>query len=433
MNTKHVQWLQEELPALVREGVLPEETAEKLRQHYGPMVKADGRRLMVLLFGILGAVLIGGGIILLLAHNWEELTRPMRAAISFAPLLGALGLAAWVMVARNESTAWREGAAAYWALSIGTTISLIAQTYNIGGEFGGFMLTWTLLGLPIVYLLRSSVTTALYWVGVTTWAVHARLSSGIELWLWPMLALGMPHLWRIGRDDRCHPRVTWLLWVLAICVSIGTGASLTDELGNGWMLIYTSPFTVMWLSGRQWFDGARRPPLQSIGAAGMLVLAVMLSFRAPWKDLTWHSQVRTIETPLFGWRLAVAALWPVAAVCLWGTALRRRDIPGAVAGLMPVLAAIGFALGGFEMRNIVMPLVFDAFLLAVGLAVIITGVRERRLGITNAGMLVLSTLIIARFFDSDLDFVVRGLVFVVVGLGFLTTNLWLVKGMKEAQ
>ena len=91
MNTKHVQWLHEELPALVREGVLPEETAEKLRQHYGPMIKADGRRLMVVLFGILGAVLIGGGIILLLAHNWEELTRPLRAAISFAPFAACCG------------------------------------------------------------------------------------------------------------------------------------------------------------------------------------------------------------------------------------------------------------------------------------------------------------------------------------------------------
>ena len=141
----------------------------------------------------------------------------------------------------------------------------------------------------------------------------------------------------------------------------------------------------------------------------MLVLAVILSFRSPWKDMAWHSHVWTNQTPMFWWRLAAAALWPVTAMCLWGAALRRRDIPGAVAGIMPVLAAIGFALAGFETRNFAMPLLFDAFLLVVGLAIITTGVRERRLGVTNAGMLVLSALIIARFFDSDLDFLVRGL------------------------
>src|SRR5207302_212408 len=120
----------------------------------------------------------------------------------------------------------------FWVLAIGTAIALIAQTYNLGGDFGDFMLTWSLLGLPIIYLLRSSVATALYWVGVTTWAVNARITSGVELWFWPLLALGVPRLWRLAQGDRYHPRVGWLLWVLVICVSVGTGASLTDHLEN---------------------------------------------------------------------------------------------------------------------------------------------------------------------------------------------------------
>lgn len=51
----------------------------------------------MVLFGILGAVLIGGGIILLLAHNWEQLGRPARVAVAFAPLVlsQALALPAW--------------------------------------------------------------------------------------------------------------------------------------------------------------------------------------------------------------------------------------------------------------------------------------------------------------------------------------------------
>ena len=44
-------------------------------------------------FGILGAVLIGGGIILLLAHNWEQLGRPARVAVAFAPLVLSQALA----------------------------------------------------------------------------------------------------------------------------------------------------------------------------------------------------------------------------------------------------------------------------------------------------------------------------------------------------
>jgi hypothetical protein len=253
------------------------------------------------------------------------------------------------------------------------------------------------------------VATALYWAGVTAWGVHARLMSGIELWFWPLLALAVPHLWRIAGGTGILPvagsgaarqfmgkmpmPLAWLVWVLAICVSVGTGCSMTDHLAEYWILVYASLFTVMWLAGRQWFDdesGVRRQPLQSIGAT-------------------------------------VVALWPVAAMCLWGAAVRRKDIAGAVAGLMPVLAALGFVFGDSAERDFAMPLVFDVFLLAVGVATVVAGVRERRLSVTNGGMLVLSALIICRFFDSDLDFVVKGLAFIAVGVGFLATNLVVVR------
>jgi hypothetical protein len=55
------------------------------------------------------------------------------------------------------------------------------------------------------------------------------------------------------------------------------------------------------------------------------------------------------------------------------------------------------------------------------------GLRENRLGVVNAGMLMLSALIITRFFDSDLSFVVRGLAFIVVGIGFFATNTVLIR------
>jgi uncharacterized membrane protein len=433
---KHLQWLYEELPALVRQGVLTPEAAEKLRQHYGPATRPDARRLTLVLFGVLGAVLIGGGIILLLAHNWDELLRPVRAALSFAPLLAALLLAAWVLRRRAQSTAWRESVATYWGLSIGSSIALIAQTYNLGGDFGDFVLTWALLGLPIVYLLQSRAVAALYWAGVTAWAIFARITNGVELWFWPLLALAVPHLWRIARPERDHARVGWLIWVLALCLSIGTGASLVEHLADLWTVVYGSLFTVMWLAGRRWFDegeSPRRQPLQSIGALGLFVLSLLLTFKSAWEELTWHSHWWESETPFVWLRVAVLAVWPVAAMCLWGNALRRLDIPGAIAGLMPLLAALGFVLGSQPARNIIMPLVFDAFVLAAGIALVVGGVRERRLSVTNGGMLVVAALIIARFFDSDLDFVARGLAFVIVGAGFLVTNLVLVKKMRVAQ
>ena len=54
-------------------------------------------------------------------------------------------------------------------MTIGATISLVAQIYQIHGDTARFFLAGILLGLPIVYVLRSSVAASLYFIGATTW------------------------------------------------------------------------------------------------------------------------------------------------------------------------------------------------------------------------------------------------------------------------
>jgi len=66
-------------------------------------------------------------------------------------------------------------------------------------------------------------------------------------------------------------------------------------------------------------------------------------------------------------------------------------------------------------------------LFILGVGTLWRGVREQRLGVINGGMLMLSTLIAMRFFDGDYSFVIRGLVFMGVGTGFLMTNVVLIR------
>jgi hypothetical protein len=39
-------------------------------------------------------------------------------------------------------------------------------------------------------------------------------------------------------------------------------------------------------------------------------------------------------------------------------------------------------------------------------------------------------LAVCRFFDTDLSFIIRGLLFVTVGIGFFATNYWMIKKRK---
>jgi hypothetical protein len=60
-------------------------------------------------------------------------------------------------------------------------------------------------------------------------------------------------------------------------------------------------------------------------------------------------------------------------------------------------------------------------------------VRSHGLGVMNAGMTILSALILCRFFDADIGFVARGVAFIVIGAGFLLANLMMLRKRGAAQ
>ena len=414
-----MQWLHEELPNLVGKGVLSMETAEKLRQHYGEVENGGGRRWAMVVFGVLGAALIGAGIILLLAHNWEELSRRVPAVISFLPLLMAVGLAGFVLTKRPQSTAWREGVGMFWALAIGATISLVGQTYHLDGDFPSFVLTWSLAGLPIVYLLNSSSAAILFWVGATAWTGSDSWMRREDVWFWPLVALAVPHLWMVLRENRYRPRVELMLWVLAGCLAFGIGFSLDHVGGRAWIPVFTSYFATLYMLGALWFDEGRsfwQRPLQTIGALGVIALAIALTFDDAWK---WGWRMNLMKTPLI--------IWPLIALGLWATTWTKRNVVALLFGSLPVLAMICVTL---EVVGLVL---MNLYVLGLGTALIWLGVRDRRLGVVNLGLLVMSALIIAKFFDRDMSFVLRGLAFIGVGVGFLVTNMVILRKTRGAR
>jgi len=429
MTKKHVQWLYEELPGLVGKGVLPAESAERLRQHYGEPEAAGSavKRWAIVLFSILGAALIGGGIILLLAHNWEELSRPVRAVIAVMPLTIAAALGAWLLWTQRASTAWREGVGTAQTLAIGASIALVAQTYNLGGRFDEFMLTWSLLALPIAYLIGATLPALLYLVGITIWAGSVYQSAD-RLWYFALVGAGLPYLWWTSRANRYHPRSVLFAWVLAVTLCVGTGIALERVLGRlgVWPVLFAGMFGLLFLVGARWWGDAPaawQRPLQNVGALGAVGLSLVLSFGDVWSHGWWHWE--HVQT----WRamaeVAAVTVFPVAAITFWVRSWTRRAWSEVMVGAVPALAVVGWTLG--VQSKLLGAGLFTLYLFALGIGTLVVGLRGRRLGTVNAGMVILAAVILCRFFDSDLGFLFKGVAFIVVGAGFLATNLVLLR------
>src|SRR5262245_17297782 len=87
MSAPHHRWLHSQLPQWEREGLITAENAATLRQRYPH--DDSGLGMAQIAMGVLGALLIGIGLIAIIGYNWDHFTRPVRLLFAFAPLLGA--------------------------------------------------------------------------------------------------------------------------------------------------------------------------------------------------------------------------------------------------------------------------------------------------------------------------------------------------------
>lgn len=423
MNKKDgISWLYGQLPELVTGQVLDAATAERLRDHYGPEPQQRRHSLGLVICAALGGLLVGLGIILLLAHNWGDLSRPQRTVLSFAPLLLGQALAGWVWLRRRSSPAWCEGAAIFLFVSIGASIALVGQTYHISGDLPRFVLVWMLLGLPLIYLFRAVLPALLFWPGVTWWCVLGAEDNLPVMFFWLLAALPLPFWWRLVQDRQRKLSAAWLSWVLALCLPVALGSSSHAALEHLWAPLYLSLGAIYFLSAEQLsLPPAVRRPFRLLGGLGTVGLMLALTYREVWRQQARHF---LLDAGISAWAeyllLAILLLAAIGLLVRSFTGGKRLD---SLLGLAAPLVALQL-LAGPKLMSVPLNLIIgNLYLLLLGGALLRDGLQSGQLPRINAGLGVISALIAVRFFDSQLPFTVRGLLFIFIGCAFLAVNL----------
>lgn len=434
-NRSHHRWLHAQLQQWQSEGLISNEIAASIRQRYPEESVANKSRLswMTVILGIFGSILITGGIILIFAHNWHDLSRSLRTAIAITPLIVFQALGIWTLARRPRTTAWQEGIAAGLTLSIGAAIALIAQTYQLGGDFGRFMLVWTLLTLPILYALRSGTALWLYLTGTVIYAGY--LLDGADagapgfylLYLAAVLFVIRAHL------NADHPLLAVLgRYALAIAFWVGFPLAFDYRWDGAWLPTMTAAAGAMFLWDRP-VDGRiehlHRHPFSLTAALFAIGILAVFSFEDAWQG--FGRSLRDSQQSSF----ASLALIGIIAV-IWGLGMIRWVRlsffwPVLLGGALPALATIGWLMSGQPNASSPLMLATNATGLALGVLAIFQALREDRLSLLNYGLILVGGLVLLRFFDSDLGFVVRGLGFIGLGIAFLVANFLFVRHRRS--
>jgi hypothetical protein len=432
---RHLEWLYDELPGLEQSGVLDASGSLRLREHYGALPARNRTHTAMLIFSIVGSLCMGIGIILLLAHNWSALSRPLRALLAMAPLVVAQIIALRGQWLGGRSDAFREGVGTFLTLAIASSIALIGQTYHIPGDLGSFLLTWAVLILPVAYLLDAALPLVIYLCCVTCWAGYAQHSQGSALLFWPLYGAAIPYLGRQLLRDAESPRSVGLGWVFALSLPIGLGIVLEYAIPGLWLIIYMSLVALYYFAGGALASrlSLGKNPMRVMGAIGLTVLVLLFCYEWVWDEIGWHHY-------RYGWRHNPAAAWvdyvlallfPIAPIAIGVTALRRRELStGAVALVVP-LAVLGFVAAVFSGESLPGQVLFNLYAVVLGLVWIGSGIASLEMGRMNGGLVMLCGWIVCRFFDVDMEFMGRGIMFIVLGGCFLGANLWMARRMKK--
>jgi uncharacterized membrane protein len=417
--------LTKELPELVEKGVITQDIASKIEDYYKSKHEDSPNRLFTV-FGVLGSILIGLGIILIIAHNWDNFPKAVKTGFAFGPLIIGQLLAGYSLL-KQKSNTWKEASGVLLFFAVGASMAMVSQIYNIPGDFSSYMLTWVLLCAPLIYLLQSHALALLHLLFATIYACEYGYSyNGNTPWAYLLcIILVLPYYYNLLKHKLEFNITSVFNWLFPLSMVITLGAFITkfDELV---FLSYIILFGLFYNLGK--LPAFRNLSLRQngylvLGSLGTVVLLLTASFRWVWKDVLGISNAYLNESSL------VVVLFIAASFVLVRLVQKKRLETFNLFHYIYIIMSVLFFIG---LTNDVTPtIITNIILFILGLNAIKIGVNKMHFGVLNYGLLIIASLIFCRFLDTNMGFAIKGLLFVVVGVGFFITNYIMLRKQKQ--
>lgn len=430
MSLHHHRWLAEQLPAWEQEGIVTADGARRLREQYAAEPRGGLAQMIV---GAVGALLIGTGLIALLASNWDDFPRWVRLLLALGPLAATQGVSWWVLGKGEAAKRWQQEAAALvQTLAVGAAMAIVSQIYNLPGTWADLVFWWCVVSVPLAWVLRSQAVAIAYLIGVTVWTVaeSADRSSwsaavdvaDVRLWF-PLLLAGVLPLWpgpelrdRPAPGSRLVVAASTLVGLLAVAAYASDRPREPDE-AFFWLAMLSAAAVLLFPLDRNGIaETLARKPQVLLGGLALVIMALVATYEYPAREL-----VESVGFALpLGWCwLLLVVVSGFAVIACW----QGRYAVLAVAALVvfPLLAA---PLSSDTSSGWPVAIAYSLVLLATAIVLIVLEFLGRQ-GAARIGAALITLLVILRMADADMSLFVKGLAFIVIGLCFLGFNIFI--------
>lgn len=449
IDKERLEWLQAELAELRGQGVIDGDAERRIRGYYaaseaGPQPAAAAREerrdqagkaraavksgrqqyFLAVLVG-LGSLMVGCGVILLFAHNWDMFSKFQRVAVAFVPIIAAACCGAYTLV-KNKDQRWREASAFFTAVGFAVLTALISQIYHTGGTLREFLLLVMAVSLPLVYIFRAYLLAVVY-CALLFALVDSYLAGWAEGGFFHFAGIAPFVAYYLFFHKPAGLRTVWMRYICLmplayLLIFFGVNDALRLHLFAAAGLLYTAGLYYNETGVRGW-----RNPWAACGWLFLTVLLVITTVSPYFLKLRYLYGLKDVQL-----RYYLSGLWlALFAAQVFAASRRFTPLKAAIAlvTLMPLFCYM------LMIKPELAPWAVDwaasASLLLVGTAALAEGMRERGLLKLNAGMLQIALLAAIKFADSGLDILMRAVIFIVIGIAFIAANVYMSRKFRD--
>ena len=416
-SNKYLKWLGSQMDTWVEKNIISDDQRLAIENVYEDMPSSKSEILPVVL-AVIGSALVGLGIILLLAKNWSEFSRPLRLIISVIPFtVGAL--AAFFVILREKEKWMHEAVGVFIPISVVAGLGLIGQTYHSVAPAQSIFLISALISLPFVYILDSSIAAIVY---IFLSAIFVTASPVEYMYVALLKAAAMilliwPYVFLMQKEKRKFESS----WVNTFAVLYGFICLIATTNQSSYfmenLLVYG--LIIMGIF-------ALRSERFSLPYASAMLLVFVIFFISTFQFRWRYDFAGSFDTESF---LIIQAM-SLGSMALFYMNLKSRNkdvIKYAAFLVIPFVAIIYSTLKySVAIENTVV-WSFNLVFFVVAIAIFVTGSRlllrsDASIARANMGLILILAIISKWFFDIDISFLARGILFILLGLAFLIFN-----------
>lgn len=414
-NSRYHPWLHEQLVRWRQEDLISEAQASVLGARYPlPQSSASWGKVIVAAFG---AIILGLGVILIFAYNWQGMHRFTKMGLVLCALIFAHGSAVYLKYYSAHGSLHKIGESLHLlgSMLFGAGIWLVAQIYHIDAHYPNGILLWSMGCLAMAWALGSSaqaflaLTFIVLWGGFELFDFYRR-----DYWAFWLIALGIAPLAYLLRATLLLISSAWLLALTYVLSTV--------QLHEDWILAAAVSLAMLYILGSDFLKGTQFADAKgAVALPGWIALLGML-FVFTFAELS-DSMPRFLLSQQ--WWVNLHILLPVVAalVLLLYSIVRLRarfSLPeGSRIGLI-MLSFILFIAMQLALVNAGF-VIAASNLLLLGFACLflVRGMKLLDWRRVAVGGLLLAILIFARFMDLFENLLLRAVIFMAIGSGLM--------------